>query len=151
MVAGSPPPARRTADLVGIVLLSVLLPVQVGSQSDLPPLSPHLLVVGVKATRLYHLPTCPELATARGTTVMSVEQAERRGYRRHRCPAVAGEKAQSGEATAATLVWVDLKTRRYHLAGCSLVGLPRAQMTLAEAAARYRPCRACKPPAPPPK
>ena len=71
-------------------------------------------------------------------------QAEERKLTAHDCrrPSPSAPACRCQEQ----LVWVDLKTKRYHLTGCSLVGLPRAQMRLDQAMANYKPCNACKPP-----
>jgi hypothetical protein len=102
------------------------------------------LVVAVPGDKQYHVAECPRLKGAKSPAVMTPTQAEQRELTAHDClKAIAG--AQRAAATE-QLVWVDLKTKRYHLTGCSLVGLPRAQMPLDQAMATYRPCNACKPP-----
>ena len=102
------------------------------------------LVVAVQGDDQYHVAECPRLKGATSPAVITQAQAEGRKLTAHDCrKAIAS--AQRAPATQ-QLVWVDLKTKRYHLTGCSLVGLPRAQMRLDQAMATYRPCNACKPP-----
>jgi hypothetical protein len=129
--------------LLAATLLLPVAPWVLAQQAPAPPVSPHLLVITVKATGLYHLPSCPVVKDMRGTTVTAKEQAEREGFKPHDCQAALNKATASDKAQ---LVWVDLKTKRYHLAGCSLVGLPRAQVRLDIAIEKYRPCNACKPP-----
>lgn len=149
MPRSSESPARRPPTLLAAaacVLLAAIGPsAQKAGQapaSPEPP-SPRQLVIAVKTTGLYHLPLCPLVKDARGSTVTAREQAERQGLKPHDCQA-AINKATATDTTQ--LVWVDLKTKRYHLGGCSLIGLPRAQVRLDIAMAKYQPCNACKPP-----
>jgi hypothetical protein len=102
------------------------------------------LVVALPGEAVYHLPECPRVKGAGAPQVMTPAQAEKRGLTAHDCRKVIAEAQRA--ATTDRLVWVDLKTKRYHLAGCSLVGLPRAQVRLDQAMAAYKPCNACKPP-----
>lgn len=101
------------------------------------------LVVVVKGERVYHEPGCPVVKGLARPAVTMRARAEALGLVPHDCR-TALNKAVAEDATR--LVWVDLKTKRYHLAGCSLVGTPRAQVSLAHARASYKPCNACKPP-----
>jgi hypothetical protein len=104
------------------------------------------LVVADPDAGVYHVPACPKAKPLKNPLLLSPSQAEARKLKPHECQqAVAGSQ---GAAPSQQLVWVDLKAKRYHLAGCSLVGLPRAQMRLDQAAAKYKPCNACKPFAP---
>jgi hypothetical protein len=104
------------------------------------------LVVADPAAGVYHVPACPEAKPLKNPLLLSPSQAETRKLTPHDCQrAIADAQLSSAGGQP---VWLDLKTRRYHLAGCSLVGLPRAQMRLDQAAAKYKPCNACKPPAP---
>lgn len=103
------------------------------------------LVVADPASGLYHVPACPKVKTLKSPLLLSPAQAETRKLTAHACQRAIADAQRT--STGDQLVWVDLKTRRYHLAGCSLVGLPRAQMRLDQAMAKYKPCNACKPPA----
>lgn len=109
-----------------------------------PPSQAKDLVVVVKGEKLYHEPSCPVVKGIKSPAVTLRKRAEYLGIRPHDCQA-ASKAALASDATR--LVWVDLTTKRYHLAGCSLIGVPRAQVSLAHAAASYGPCNACKPPA----
>jgi hypothetical protein len=104
------------------------------------------LVVVIPGEHVYHVAECPRLKGVKAPTVMSATQAQERKLTAHDCRAAIAGAQRS--AKREQLVWVDLKTKRYHLTGCSLVGLPRAQMRLDQAMAAYKPCNACKPPKP---
>lgn len=104
------------------------------------------LVVADPAAGMYHVPACPRTKGIRSPLLLSPTQAEQRQLKPHDCRRAIAEAQRTGDREQ--LVWVDLKTKRYHLAGCSLVGLPRAQVRLEQAAAKYKPCNACKPPSP---
>lgn len=110
---------------------------------DPPKPGPKDLVVVVEGQRTYHEPACPEVKTLKRPAVTMRARAELLGLAAHDCRA-AINKALASDATQ--LVWVDLQTKRYHLPGCSLVGTPRAQVSLAHARASYAPCPACRPP-----
>jgi hypothetical protein len=106
------------------------------------------LVVVDAAAKVYHEPDCPVVEKLARPTVSVRAKAQTDKLTAHDCAKAKREAAASAKAaSAAPLVWVDLKTKRYHLAGCSLVGLPRAQMPLSQARGKYRACNACKPPA----
>ena len=101
------------------------------------------LVVVLKGEKVYHETGCPVVAGRQNVEVTVRARAQRLKYRPHDC---ATAIKQALETDPTRLVWVDLKTKRYHLAGCSLVGTPRAQMRLDHARAKYQACNACKPP-----
>jgi hypothetical protein len=104
------------------------------------------LVVVVPGEQVYHVAECPRVKGVKAPTVMSAAQAQERKLTAHDCRKAIADAQRT--AKREQLVWVDLKTKRYHLTGCSLVGLPRAQMRLDQAMAAYKPCNACKPPKP---
>ncbi len=104
------------------------------------------LVVADPATGTYHVPACPSTKALKSPLMLNVGQAHARNLKPHDCQRAIAAAKRSG--VGSQLVWVDLTARRYHLAGCSLIGLPRAQVRLDQAAAKYKPCNACKPPAP---
>lgn len=101
------------------------------------------LVVVLKGEKVYHETACPLVAGRQGVEVTVRRRAQHLRYKAHDC---ATAIKQALETDPTRLVWVDLKTKRYHLAGCSLVGTPRAQMGLEHARAKYQACNACKPP-----
>ena len=103
------------------------------------------LVVVLPGTTVFHEPACPLVKGAASPSVMIREKAELQHLTPHDCQAAIAAATRTG--ARGQLVWVDLTTKRYHLAGCSLVGLPRAQMGLDQAVAKYKPCNKCKPPA----
>ena len=104
------------------------------------------LVVADPAAGVYHVPACPETKALKSPSMLTPAQAQQRKLKPHDCQRAIASSPRA--AASDQLVWVDLKTKRYHLAGCSLVGLPRAQMRLDQATVKYKPCNACKPPAP---
>ncbi|MCU0255363.1 MAG: hypothetical protein MUF60_01345 [Vicinamibacterales bacterium] len=125
-----------------LVLVACGLPAALLAQ-DAPKDDRKDLVVVVRGEGVYHEPGCPVVKGLKQPAVTMRARAERLGLKPHDCR-TAINKALAEDAMR--LVWVDLKTKRYHLAGCTLVGTPRAQVSLAHARASYRPCNACKPP-----
>lgn len=108
-----------------------------------PLAQPKDIVVIRKGENVYHEAGCPLVADAKNVEVTVRARAQHLKYKAHDC-ATAIKKALETDATR--LVWVDLKTKRYHLQGCSLVGTPRAQMRLEHARAKYLACNNCRPP-----
>jgi hypothetical protein len=115
-------------------------------------------VVMIDGSREYHAPGCALVRDNDTSKLLPLGDAEAKGIRPHaechtppkRTPAGAGgattATARERAGTAATTYWLDVKTRRYHRAGCGLIGLPRVQVTLARAIEqKYLPCRSCKP------
>lgn len=103
------------------------------------------LVVSWPASREYHRPWCSLVRTAKEAVVRSRADAEARGLTSHKACATPPKAAEPDVEP----LWLDVKTHRYHRAGCWLIGAPRTRITLDVATAkRYQPCRACKPPRP---
>lgn len=132
---------RTRTGSTALVVLLLVLSTGLRARDDDPK---KRIVVVPKGSAVYHEAWCPVVKTAGSTAVMTVGKAEVSKLTSHDCQAAMAAAARTSPATQ--LVWVDLGTRRYHLAGCSLVGLPRAQMPLPQAAAKYKPCNKCKPP-----
>lgn len=126
----------------GLLVLMVWTAIWASAQG-VPLAQPKDLVVVLKGEKVYHETGCPLVAGTQNVEVTIRRRAQHLGYRPHDCRSAI---TRALETDATRLVWVDLKTKRYHLAGCSLVGTPRAQVDLAHARAKYKPCNACKPP-----
>ena len=115
-----------------LLLAVVALPARAGQVS---PAWTKSLVVVVPGDKTYHVVDCPRVKGVQSPTVMSVTQAQERKLVAHDCRKAIAEAQRN--ASTNLMVWVDLKTKRYHLAGCSLVGLPRAQMPIGQAMATF--------------
>lgn len=112
-------------------------------------------VVMVDGSREYHTPGCALVRGNATSKLLSFGDAEAKGITPHaECHASASGKANappSSAVGASAAYWLDVKTRRYHRAGCSLIGLPRVQISLARAGEqKYLPCRSCRPDTVPP-
>lgn len=101
------------------------------------------LVVVVKGDSVYHEMGCPVVKGVKSPQVTMRKRAEHLKLKPHDCQAAMNQALASDPQA---LVWVDLKTKHYHLPGCSLIGTPRAQVSVQHAKSSYKPCNACKPP-----
>lgn len=135
---------RAMAAPVLALMATLAAPAAARAQQVVPSETRDLVVV-VAGERIFHEVACPVVKGIRNPAVTMRKRAVHLGYKSHDCRTAINAAVETDRSR---FVWVDLKTKRYHLAGCSLVGVPRAQMSLERAQASYRPCNACKPPAP---
>lgn len=128
-----------------LVLLSAGLfgPARLRGQESRRP----TFVVLVDGSREYHAPGCPLVVGNASAKLQSLGDAEARGLAPHAaCHSPSAARGAGAKPAPPPKYWLDVKTRRYHRAGCSLIGAPRAQITLALALEKkYLPCRSCKP------
>lgn len=112
---------------------------------------PATFVVLVDGSSQYHAPGCALVRDNATARLLPFGDAQAKGITPHaECHdasrATGGASRARGGATRATTYWLDVKTRRYHRAGCGLIGLPRVQISLARAIEqKHLPCRSCRP------
>lgn len=96
--------------------------------------------------KVYHQPSCEQVASAKNVVAMTRSQAEARGLTQD--PACDPATHPPGEKKKAPVVYVYVQPggKYYHREHCDKAGPSPKRLTLDEAAKKYWPCPVCKPP-----